>query len=393
MWLLTFAILLFVAVLLSCRARETVLSTAVLFLLAGLAFGYFRPSLAAADDTLFAISEVTLFAVLFSDGMRTSGVRGLTRQWRTTGRVLFVGMALVIVIVATCGHYLLRMDWVHALLVGAVLAPTDPVFVSGIFSVDEVSDEAKSVLNLESGFNDGLALPAVLLLMSAVQGNEEPGRIAVELVTGIALGVAIPFVAVKLEQSRLFGAAGVFERLHAFAIGLMIFAAARALSANEFLAAFSGGITVVSLNKKVHEAFEGFGEVVTELLKLAALLIFGVRVSAIVLRHHAWSEYLFIVIAVFLARPVAVFVATIGAHVPTLDRWILGWFGPKGFASVVYGLMILRLGTDAARFSARIVALAVVVSILVFSSTDVIIGKWLRKWGERASSREGTKAA
>jgi sodium/hydrogen antiporter len=71
MWLLTFAILLFVAVLLSCRARETVLSTAVLFLLAGLAFGYFRPSLAAADDTLFAISEVTLFAVLFSDGMRT----------------------------------------------------------------------------------------------------------------------------------------------------------------------------------------------------------------------------------------------------------------------------------------------------------------------------------
>jgi sodium/hydrogen antiporter len=113
-WLLTFSVLLFVAVLLSCRARETVLSTSALFLLAGLAFGHFSPSSASANDSLYLVSEITLFAILFSDGMRTSGIGGLVRHWRMTSRVLFLGMSLVIVAVATCAHYLLQLDWVYA---------------------------------------------------------------------------------------------------------------------------------------------------------------------------------------------------------------------------------------------------------------------------------------
>jgi len=366
-----------------------VLSTSALFLVAGLAIGHFVPMSDAPNESLYSLSEITLFAVLFSDGMRTLGFDTLRRHWRSTGRVLLSGLPLVIIIVAVLAHYLVGLEWGYAFLIGAILAPTDPVFVSGIFSVKEVPARTKAVLNIESGFNDGLALPAVLLLMSLIAHERALWHIATELVLGILIGSAIPVIAIRLEQSRFFGASGVFERLHAFAIGLMVYSVATILNGNEFLAAFSAGITVVSLNARVHEAFEAFGEVITELLKLATLLIFGIRVSGIILQHHSWTQYLFVAIAVFLARPIAVLVVTIGSHMPLMERLIVGWFGPKGFASVVYGLMILRLETDSARFSARIVALSVAASIIVFSSSDVVFERLLRRVQGQTPRQDG----
>ena len=162
--LLAYSVVLLLAVLVSALAHRTVLSTAVLFLVAGFVFGGGVTgvlSLQPQDEIVAVLAELALFAVLFTDGMRL-GWPDLVSAWRLPGRALGWGLPLTLLITALLAHFVAGLGWLEAFLVGAVLAPTDPVFAAALVGNERVPQRLRHLLNVESGINDGLACRSCL---------------------------------------------------------------------------------------------------------------------------------------------------------------------------------------------------------------------------------------
>ena len=374
--ILVFAIALLVAVLLSGMAERTVLSTAVLFLLVGFVGGGTGVlDLAPEDPLVNRLAELALFSVLFTDGMRV-GVRDLVSAWRLPGRALALGMPLTFLFTALFAHYVAGLPWAAAFLVGAVLSPTDPVFASAIVGREEVPGRLRHLLNVESGINDGLALPVVVVLLAVVGGSGAGFfLISSELVLGIVIGIAVPWIMLRLEEMRLLHLSARYEPLYAFAVGLFVYALSSVVHANLFLAAFSAGVTMATVSPRLRDAFHEFGELITELLKLAAILVFGALISPTFLGEIGPGGYVFALLTLFAVRPAAILLSFLGSRLGWREWFAVAWFGPKGFASVVYGLLVLESGVALADEMFHLIAIAVVASILLHSSTDVVIAR------------------
>ena len=377
--LLVFAVVLLLAVLVSALAKRTVLSTAVLFLAAGFFVGDGMLGvvhLVPQSPVVATLAELALFAVLFTDGMRV-GWTDLRAAWRLPGRALGWGLPLTLLITALFAHYVAGLDWPEALLIGAILAPTDPVFAAALVGNDEVPGRLRHLLNVESGVNDGLALPfvVVLLAVTAGSGDLRLGTLGWELALGIAIGIVVPWVAIRLERTRWFAVSPEYLPLNAVAIGLLVLALGKATHGNLFLAAFAAGITVATVGAAQRDAFEDFGELVAEILKLAALLVFGALLGPAFFADTAWTGWVFAVLALVAARPLALWISFLRAGLGLREQLAAMWFGPKGFASVVYGLLVLASGIAAADQIFHLVALTIVLSILAHSSTDVLVAR------------------
>lgn len=378
MFLLVFAISLLVAVLVSELADRSVLSTAVLFLVAGFLAGSGVTGLVdvSPDDTAVrALAEVALFAVLFTDGMRT-GITELRTAWGLPGRALLLGMPLTFGATAVLAHFVAGLPWLQSALVAAVLTPTDPVFAAAIVGRVGVPVRLRRLLNVESGLNDGIALPVVIVLLALLQ-DEAPltGELGLELAAGVALGIAVPWIALRLERTRFFSPEPGLAALLPVAIGLVVFAVAQLTHANLFLAAFCAGVTVESIEPRFTEAFHRFGQLLSELLKLAAILLFAALISPGFLAEIPVSGYVFAVLTLLLARPIAIGIALLGTDIGAREWTAAAWFGPKGFASVVYGLLVVRSGAPLAGEMFHLIALVVAASIVLHSSTDVLVAR------------------
>jgi sodium/hydrogen antiporter len=380
--LLAFSVVLLAGVLLSGLAHRSVLSTAVLFLAAGFLLGegvLGVVRLRAGDEMVTVLAELALFSVLFTDGQRI-GVRDLVSAWRLPGRALLLGMPLTFGITAVLAAWVAGLPWPEALLVAAVLSPTDPVFAAAIIGREEVPRRLRQLLNVESGLNDGLALPVVLVLLAVVGGPDVGvGALAGELGLGILIGVSVPLAAVALLRSRFTSTTSAYEALSSVAVGLIVLALAELTHANLFLAAFSAGVTIATLAPELRDSFHEFGELVTELLKLVAILVFGALISPAFLGEIPALGYVFAVLALLVARPIAIALSFVGSRLRWQELAAVAWFGPKGFASVVYGLIVLDSGAQRADEMFHLIALVIVLSILAHSSTDVPIAHYFER--------------
>ncbi len=394
--LLGFSALLLVAVLVSERANRTVLSTAVLFLLGGFVLGPGVTGVvdvAAGDTVVTVLAELALFSVLFTDGMRV-GVSDLRRAWRLPGRALLLGLPLSLVITAGLAHFVVGLPWLESFLLAAVLSPTDPVFAAAIVGRAEVPRRLRHVLNVESGINDGLALPVVLVLLAMAGGTDAEGWLLLgEIALGVAIGVVVPLVVLGLERLSFLSAVHHLQPLLPVSIGLLVLAICSATHANLFLGAFTAGVIVASFGEEFRHEFEQFGELVSELLKLAAILVFGALITpGFLFQEISLNGWVFAVLALLLARPVALLVAFLGSKLGRREQVAAMWFGPKGFASVVYGLIVLESGIDAADQLYHLVALVIVLSILAHSSTDVVVARQFRDLSDTEESSEPGRA-
>jgi NhaP-type Na+/H+ or K+/H+ antiporter len=376
--ILTFGVVLLITVALSGLAARSVLSTALVFLLAGALVGPgFLGLIEVSPDSpaVSILADLALFTVLFVDGARLP-VRELRTGWRLSGRALAFGMPLALVLVALAAHFLVGLDWTTALLVGAILSPTDPVFASAIVSRTEVPERLRRLLNIESGVNDGLALPFVLVFLALAGGAEaDPGQIAVELVLGIVFGVTLPLVVGLLLRLPVLGAEPKLQPLEPLAVAVVLYALCHMTHANPYLAAFAAGITVATVTPDAAHAFEGFGELASELTKFAAVLVFGALLTPIFLVDLTLGEWAVALLSLLLIRPASVLVSLLGARLSRRERYAAAWFGPKGFASVVYGLLVVQSGIAAAGTVFELVALTIAVSMIAHSMSDVPVAK------------------
>lgn len=379
---LAFGIVLLISVSLSGVAARTILSTALLFLVAGAVIGdgvLGLVAIEAQDPLVSALADIALFTVLFTDGQRAN-VRALRENWRLSGRALGLAMPLTMSGIAVPAHFLAGLDWPTALLVGAVLSPTDPVFAAAIVGRRDVPLRLRRLLNVESGLNDGLALPFVLIFLATVQHEPvHPATIAVELALGLALGVVVPALVTLAWKLRVFTAEPRLQALGPLAVAVMLYAACHLTHANPYLAAFAAGATLATLDRVSAERFEPLGEILSEVTKFAALLVFGALITPDRLSDLGIGEWAFAVIAIVLVRPAAMLLSL--TRTPLLskpERLTAAWFGPKGFASVVYGLLVLQSGIPGNEMVFDVIAVTIALSIVLHSSTDVAVAKALR---------------
>lgn len=374
--LLVYAATLLVAVLISDRADRTVLSTAVLFLAVGVATGLLdapaRPALVRA------LAEGALVAVLFVDALRLS-LPDLRRSWALPGRALLVGFPLTLAGTAVLARVLVGLPWPEAVLAGAALAPTDPVFASAIIGREEVPVRLRHMLNVESGVNDGLALPFLLAATAwAGSGRVHAPALVAELGGGVLLGAAVPWVAVKLERTSFLGASPEYRRIGVLAVGLLVFALCATTGANPYLASFAAGTSLATVAPRAQGGFEPIASVGGEVLKLGALLVFGTLLGPDLLGRVGLGGWAFAALALVAVRPAALALSLVGTPLTRRERLVAGWFGPKGFASVVYGLFVASTGIPRGDEVFGVIAATTALSIVLHSSTDVPVARWFQ---------------
>ncbi|WP_447007468.1 cation:proton antiporter [Saccharothrix isguenensis] len=377
---LAFGLVLLLSVSLSGVAARTVLSTALLFLVAGALVGQGGFGLVdIPSDGAFVtgLADLALFTVLFTDGQRAN-VRALREGWRLSGRALGLAMPLTMVGIALPAHYLAGLDWTTSFLIGAILSPTDPVFASAIVGRTDVPLRLRRLLNVESGLNDGLALPFVLIFLATLTGEETDfATIGLELVLGLVFGVAIAAAVTVAWRLRILTAEPRLQALGPLAIGVIVYAACHLTHANPYLAAFAAGSALATLDRVSAENFEHFGDLLSETTKFAALLVFGALITPDRISHLTWGDWAVAVIAILLVRPAAMLLSLLRTSLPSRERWVAAWFGPKGFASVVYVLLAYQAGIPSGEHVFDLVAITIALSIVLHSSTDVPVAKAL----------------
>jgi sodium/hydrogen antiporter len=379
--LLIYSITLLAAVLLSERFDRTLLSSTVLFLAVGFVIGPSALNLASVQldaPIVQRLSDWALVIILFSDALKL-GWTDLRSAWRLPGRALFLGLPLTIAGVAVCAHYMLRVEWRQAFLVGAILSPTDPVFASAIVGRREIPARLRHLLNVESGLNDGLALPFVIVLMGMSAGAEWAlGGVVRDVIGGVVFGALIGMVSGRLRVLRVFGVAEAAAPLHALATALITYSGAQTLHLNPYLASFSAGVALASACTPAVREFEGLGEQVAQVLKLAAVYIFAVTLSG---RYQGmpWIDLLFALVVLTVVRFVAIELSIFRSGLTRPERLTAAWFGPKGFASVVYGLMLLNSTIAGRQQLFESIAVVIVLSIVLHSSTDVPVAKYFAR--------------
>lgn len=378
---LAFGAVLLVSVSLSGLAARTVLSTSLLFLLGGALLGnggFGVVDVSANDPAVSMLADIALFTVLITDGQRAS-LPALKAGWRLSGRALGLAMPLTMVLIAVPTHFLLGLDWTTAFLVGAVLAPTDPVFAAAIVGREDVPLRVRRLLNVESGLNDGLALPFVLVLIAIADHTATDwSHIALELVGGIAIGIVVPALIALAWRTKLLTAEPRLQPLGGLSIAVLVYALCHVTGMNQYLAAFAAGATLATLDKVSAEHFEPLGELLSEVTKFAALLLFGALLTPTLLSHLSAAEWIVAVGIIVVVRPLAMYVSLWRTRLPRAEKFVAAWFGPKGFASVVYGLLVLQSDIPDKQLVFELVAITIAISIVLHSSTDVPVAKKLR---------------
>ncbi|MFJ8667615.1 cation:proton antiporter [Streptomyces sp. NPDC093600] len=358
------------------------LSTSFLFLVGGalVSDGFLGLIHITPDSEIVAVTaDLALFAVLFTDGMHVS-FPTLRAHWKNPARALGLGMPLAFVGMALVTHYLVGLDWTTSFLVGAVLAPTDPVFASAIVNRKQVPAKLRQLLNVESGINDGLALPVVLILIAAAgptsgHAQSSLGMIGLELGLGLVFGVLLPLLVNGLVRFRLLGAEPKLQPLLPLATGILLYALCHLTHANPYLAAFSAGAVIVAVSPEAKAAFEPLGEALAELAKFAALLVFGALLTPQLFGDLSFGGYVAVFVAIVLIRPASLLLSLIGTRFDRREKLVAAWFGPKGFASVVYGLLVLQAGIPQGEQAYTLIAVCIAFSIVAHSSTDVPIAR------------------
>jgi len=278
--MLVLGALLIAGALLAGLARRGFLSMVAIYVLAGLALGQsglqwldFSPTSPFVTD----MTIVALVVVLFRDGIEVDSEM-LRSHWRLPARKLVLAMPITAAIVALTGHFAVGLDWTEALLLGALLAPTDPVLSSAIVTNLRVPAVLRNSLNLESGLNDGLALPAVLALIAALTPNSNFVLwefLIQDIGGGLLIGAVVALAAAALLPRNSTIKPHLLS-LYAFGVALLAYGVAVVgLEANGLIAVFTGAIILGLRRPDLVDAFASRADDVVEITKLLVFLVFG----------------------------------------------------------------------------------------------------------------------
>jgi NhaP-type Na+/H+ or K+/H+ antiporter len=360
--------------LFSTRLGRADLSAPIVFVSAGLLLSeslhVIEPDL--SHEAVKVLAELTLVWVLFADASRV-GLRELRDDLGLYTRLLAVGLPLTIAAGTLLAMWLFDgMGFWMALLVGAALAPTDAALGAAVMTDPAVPERVRRVLNVESGLNDGIATPVVTVAIAGaaasvnVEGVPSLGGALMDLVIGLAVGIVAGVVGGRaMRMARLRGwASEDFAGPGVLALALAAYAGTLWLDGNGFVAAFVAGLAFGNSAGRggVKEVY--YVEQTAGLVSLLTWLVFGAVAVPTVLEHADWQVVGYAVLSLTAVRMLPVALALVGSRLPPPTVAFVGWFGPRGLASIIFALIALEeLHAEADR-AVAIIGMTVLLSVV-----------------------------
>jgi NhaP-type Na+/H+ or K+/H+ antiporter len=377
--------LLAVAAALSGLMRGTVLSISVLSVGAGLILAEAGAIHVEASDTAVVhLFLLALIVTLFSDGLFVEREL-LVLHWGPVVRALVIAMPLTLALLAVAAKLLFtELSWAEAFLLGAVLSATDPVVTSAVVTSQRVPASVRHALNLESGLNDGLALPFVLFFIILASPGGDAGSEAAKLVGeaafGGVIGVVLGQAAGRLTHHLPSG--GIvrrYEGIYALGVGLLAYGIADVTFGNGLIAAFVCGISLGVAEHDIADDFVVFSENVSSILQVLTFFAFGALIVATGYHGSIPLEIVFIAFALIIARPVAIMLSFVRVGLAKPHRGFIAWFGPKGVAGMLFAVLVLNSGVSNANSIFESAAFVILASIVIHGLTDTVGARWIER--------------
>jgi NhaP-type Na+/H+ or K+/H+ antiporter len=332
--------------------RAAVISTPIFFVAVGvlLAGGLDLAHVDLEAHQIKIVAEVTLVWVLFADASRVR-ISDLRADLGRYVRLLAVGLPLTIALGALAGSVLLGLSPWYALLLGAALAPTDAALGSAVMSDRRVPQRVRHTLNVESGLNDGIATPVVMVALAGIlsqagQANEHstPGGALLGLLIGALLGIVVGAVGgLLLRQARKRGwSSEEFTGPAVLALSLLAYVCAVLVGANGFVAAFVGGFAFGVCAGRGGEKEVYYVEQTCGLASMVSWLLFGALAVPTLTTILSWQVVIYAVLSLTVIRMLPVALCLLGSGMDGRTTAFIGWFGPRGLASVVFALIALE---------------------------------------------------
>lgn len=404
-WYLAAGALLLLMALMGATIARVPFSAAILYLAFGYALG--RGGLGLLDldvaghlPLVESIAEIGVVLALFSVGLRL-GVPLGDPAWRVALRLAGPGMVITIVAAAVAAWWLLDLGWVSALLLGAIVAPTDPVLASDV-QIRRVSerDAVRFGLTAEGGMNDGLAAAGILLALALYAAPAAVGRaILTDLVWSLPAGIAIGWAcgsgigALALALHRREGAPEGFEVFLLLGLIALAYGLATLVHAEGFLAVFAAAVALRRIERRatartgaataaepgapavIAHQLLAFNRQVEHIAEVVVVVLAGALLATVELELRVLA---FALLVILIARPLAVALSLAGTDVPGRERRLLQWFGVRGIGSLYWLAFALNRGVpagDAAVLTAATLGL-VAVSVVVHGISATPVMAW-----------------
>jgi sodium/hydrogen antiporter len=377
-------IVIMVSALLSGLIERSGMPQVAVFLGIGAALG--PAGLGALNVTLDApvlrvVATLSLSLVLFTDAV-TLDLSEVRRHVFLALRVLGPGTLLSAALVALAGWWVLDLSWPAALILGSALASTDPVLLRSLLGRRDIPRAARQALRLESGLNDAVLLP-VLIIAMAFLGQEAPlsgadwARLGLELfVLGPGAGVAVGLLSVATLDliRRRIGVRRDYESVYSLGVAFTAYAAAEAVHGSGFLAVFAAGITIVALDVELCDCFIDYGGATAEMALLFTFVLFGASLIWSGFTVISWPTVAFAIV-VLLVRPPVFLLSLVRSRVERGDCLLIAWFGPRGLSSLLLVLLPVFAGLPGSEQLFSICCLVVLLSVVVHGGSPMLLGR------------------
>lgn len=370
------AAFVFIYSLVAARLEKTPSSGAIIFVAFGLVCGPIGLGiihLGVDTEGIRTLAELTLALVLFTDAANAD-LRVLRLSFRIPERLLLVGLPLTILLGFVFGVLLFdHLSLLEVALLATILAPTDAALGEAVVANEAVPARTREGLNVESGLNDGICVPVLLIFLAFAIGSEEANepvalilrRFAAEIGIGAGVGILCTLSGTflfRLAQGR--GIGEIWMQVTVPALAMTCFATAQLLDGSGFIACFVGGLIAGALVREHKEplllAAEGTGDT----LALLTWVTFGAVVAGSAAEHFQWNAVVYAVLSLTVIRMLPVFLSLTGMGLTASDKLFIGWFGPRGLASIVFLVIVLNEHLPGAETLEQTVVWTVIISIL-----------------------------
>lgn len=387
------AIIVYLYGLVSARLRSSPISGALVFLILGVLLGpavlgwlSIRPT----SENLKVIAELTLSLILFTDAANAN-LSVLRRNTRLPVRLLVLGLPLTILLGVVVGAVLFPdLQLVEVAILSVVLAPTDAALGQPVVSNPLVPAAIREDLSVESGLNDGICVPLLLALLAmagqAVPGGDTLSILGVlfvqQLGLGLLLGGTITFAAVwgrdRCRERRWIS--DDWQPLLAIALPLTCFAVAQELGGSGFIACFTGGLLYGALTGRSKAEELVAAEATGDSLSLVTWVAFGSASAVVAVSQLSWSTLTYAVLSLTVVRmvPVALVMGGMGRDLPT--KLFVGWFGPRGLASIVFAVLVLDAALPHGLQIVSVVTFTILLSILAHGLSASPLARRYGSW-------------
>ena len=338
------------------------------------------------------VAELTLILLLFSDASRIN-LKLLRKEHTIPIRLLAIGLPLTIILGTILALLMpLGFSFWEATILAVILAPTDAALGQAVVSLPIVPIRIRQALNVESGLNDGLALPLLLLFifLASMSGEEQVGFwlqfASLQLILGPIVGVAVAYLGGQLitwaERNHFISSA--FIRLSGLGLALLAFSAAELVGGNGFIAAFCAGLTLGNTARNICSSLYEFAEAEGQLLTLLTFMFFGSIMLVPALEHINLNTLIYGFLSLTVIRMLPATLSLIGLGLRFESILFLGWFGPRGVASILYVLLLLEENHFANQNNiADVVVITVLLSIIAHGVSAIPLSK---SYSERLDS-------